>query len=74
MGPDLLRAYLARSKQSQRAFCRRIGSSLTLVTRYLSGARTPAGEWAFAIERATSGAVPASSWWSSATNKPRPAA
>jgi transcriptional regulator with XRE-family HTH domain len=63
MGPDLLKNYLSKHDESQRHLERRLGAKTGAISRYLSGDRVPGGRWAFAIESATGGAVPAASWW-----------
>lgn len=60
-GPAKLKAYLGRSGISQAALAKKAGVSEALVSMLLLGRRN-AGISAAAIEKATKGAVPATSW------------
>lgn len=57
-----LSEYIAEKKIKQRAFAVTIGVDPSIVSRLTAGAMRPSLELAFAIERETAGAVPASSW------------
>lgn len=64
-GPRLLAAYLRRQKMTYEAFAQEVGTSKSLVCMWLragSYARTPSGDFRFAIQKATGGKVPAESW------------
>jgi transcriptional regulator with XRE-family HTH domain len=58
----MLAKYLREKGQSQRAFERALDLQPGMLSGYLSGNRRPGLDTAFAIERATNGEVPASSW------------
>ena len=57
-----LAEYLATENISQEAFGLRVGVKQATVSRLASGVQRPGLPLAVAIERATAGAVPASSW------------
>lgn len=57
-----LAEYMQREGLSQAEFARRTGLSQPMVCLWLSGKRRPGLESALAIESATAGEVPASSW------------
>jgi transcriptional regulator with XRE-family HTH domain len=61
-GARLLREVLALQGWSQNELARQLGTSSGLVSRWLSGRRTPGLVWAIAIARLTG--VPASAWTS----------
>lgn len=62
--PTKLAAYLAKKKESHRAFAARAGFAHLhpMVGLWARGVRFPDVEHAFAIESATVGEVPASHW------------
>ena len=60
-GSERLKKWLAETKLSQADFATKAGLSESLVSLLLSGQRRP-GISAATIERATEGAVPATSW------------
>jgi hypothetical protein len=62
LGPKLLSRYLARSKLSYPAFAEKVGADRARIHRCARGERNPSLSLAVAIEEATGGAVPASSW------------
>lgn len=57
-----LALYLARSGLRQADLAERVGVQQGTISRLASGLLTPSLDLAFAIERATDGAVPASAW------------
>jgi transcriptional regulator with XRE-family HTH domain len=57
-----LARYLKKHKMSDAEFARRLGVQDSTVYRWRTGKRRPDIDSANAIERATNGAVPASSW------------
>jgi transcriptional regulator with XRE-family HTH domain len=57
-----LRTYLSENKISQRDFAQAIGVDQSVVSRLARQSIRPGLDLAFAIERTTKGAVPASSW------------
>jgi len=59
---ESLAAYLAAQNMSCAEFARRLGVPDSTVLRWSKGERTPTVVWAFAVEKETGGAVPASSW------------
>jgi DNA-binding transcriptional regulator YdaS (Cro superfamily) len=59
---DQLEQYLTSHDMSQRDFAKLVGVSEPLVCQWRSGQRKPNLDNAFAIERATKGAIKASSW------------
>lgn len=61
-GRTLLRDWLASRGTTQRAFAATLGLHEAAVSYYLSGRNVPLRGIAVEIERATEGAVPASSW------------
>lgn len=58
----MLSMYLAETGTTQREFAVRLRTSASYVNELARGLKTPSLELAFAIERETSGAVPAVSW------------
>lgn len=62
MGMEKLSQYIADAKISQAEFSRIIGVHPSVLCKYLRKKAKPSYERAYAIERATGGAVPASSW------------
>jgi hypothetical protein len=61
-GPTLLARYLARQKLSYPAFAQMVGADRARIHRCARGERKPGLLLALAIEKATDGAVPVSSW------------
>ncbi|WP_083783465.1 helix-turn-helix domain-containing protein [Maritimibacter alkaliphilus] len=61
-GMDSLARYLREGSIRQRVFAEQIGCSSSYLSEILSGRKIPSLTLAFAIERETKGAVPASSW------------
>lgn len=62
-GPTLLAAYLEKNKLSLRGFASKVDAPVALVWRWTKpGEGKPGIEYAFAIESATRGAVPAKAW------------
>jgi transcriptional regulator with XRE-family HTH domain len=57
-----LSKYLAEKDMTQAELCRLSGLPPPQVSEYVNGNRRPGLDAAFAIERATDGAVPASYW------------
>ena len=57
-----LAAHITATGQSQAALASDLGISRSHMSELVSGAKKPSLDLAFAIERATGGAVPASSW------------
>jgi transcriptional regulator with XRE-family HTH domain len=57
-----LQKYLDDNSITQREFAARVSSSPSYINEIVAGSKTPGLKLAFAIERATGGAVPASSW------------
>lgn len=57
-----LAKYLARHNVPQEAFASASGVPAPMVSLYVSGKRRPGLDYAFAIERATGGEVPALYW------------
>lgn len=57
-----LRTYLLSSGKKQSALASEIGVSKGYLSYLARGLKSPGLDTAFAIERATEGAVPASSW------------
>jgi transcriptional regulator with XRE-family HTH domain len=57
-----LTEWLKEKGTSQEAFAAVVGASQGQISRLLSGARGPGLDLAMKIEKATAGAVPASSW------------
>jgi DNA-binding transcriptional regulator YdaS (Cro superfamily) len=57
-----LSSYLDQKKLSKRSFAGQLGVAGAVISRYCSGARIPTTRFALAIEKATGGVVPASSW------------
>lgn len=62
-----LARWLKDTGTSQEAFAALIGAHQTQVSRYVTGARRPSRRLKKAIEDATGGKVPMSSWASQAT-------
>jgi len=62
VGMTHLAAYITATGQSQAALASDLGISRSHMSGLVSGAKKPSLELAFAIQRATSDAVPASSW------------
>lgn len=60
--PNRLAAYIAQSGVTQRAIARAVAASPSYINELCKGLKSPGLDLAFAIERATDGAVPASSW------------
>ena len=54
--------HLAETNQTRRAFADEIGIHESVLSRFINGKAKPSLTTAVAIERATGGAVPASSW------------
>ena len=63
-----LAEFLKREGLTQPQFAAKVGCSQTMISRLCQGRRGPGLRLATAIERATGGAVPASSW----TDPPAP--
>lgn len=61
-GKKLLSSYLSRCELSYAAFARLVGADRARIQRCAKGDRSPGLPLALAIEQATGGAVPASSW------------
>ena len=57
-----LLAHLTTTGETQSALAKRLGISRSHMNELAAGIKGPSLELAFAIERATMGAVPASSW------------
>lgn len=57
-----LSSYLVVSRKSQAALAEEVGVSRGYMSELVAGAKKPGLDLAFAIERATEGAVPAISW------------
>jgi len=60
-------AYLSEHGITQREFAASVCASPSYLSEIISGAKRPGMDLAFAIERATNGAVPMSSWVSADT-------
>ncbi|WP_299945299.1 helix-turn-helix transcriptional regulator [uncultured Ruegeria sp.] len=60
--PNVLANHLAAENISQRDFAVLVESHQSIISRIINGRLRPSLEMAFAIERATNGAVPASHW------------
>lgn len=58
----LLGRYLRKHEESERSFAERVKTAPSVVHRWAAGDRMPETRFAFAIERATHGEVPASYW------------
>ncbi|WP_298494543.1 helix-turn-helix transcriptional regulator [uncultured Maritimibacter sp.] len=58
----LLKTYLSENAIPQKGMAVRLGISRGYMSEIVNGDKTPGLELAFAIERETAGAVPASSW------------
>ena len=61
-GMEKLRAYLCTARVTQRSFADVIGLSRSHLNEIISGRKRPSLDVAFAIARATSGAVPVEAW------------
>lgn len=59
---SLLQAYIAASGTKQSALAETLGVSRGYLSELVGGTKKPSLDLAFAIQRATDGAVPASSW------------
>ncbi|MEC7763356.1 MAG: helix-turn-helix transcriptional regulator [Pseudomonadota bacterium] len=57
-----LKAHLSSSGRTQSQLANAIGISRAYMSEIVNGSKVPSLTLAFAIERETSGAVPASSW------------
>lgn len=57
-----LSSYLQSSRKSQATLAEEVGVSRGYMSELVAGAKKPGLDLAFAIERATDGAVPAASW------------
>ncbi|WP_434612117.1 helix-turn-helix transcriptional regulator [Tabrizicola sp. M-4] len=57
-----LGTHISETGKSQAALAKDLGISRSHMSELVSGAKKPSLELAFAIERATGGAVPASAW------------
>ncbi|MEI7705623.1 MAG: helix-turn-helix transcriptional regulator [Deltaproteobacteria bacterium] len=57
-----LTKYLDRTGLSQTQFARQYGFPLTTINGWFDGTRRPSLDAAFRMEKATAGAIPASSW------------
>lgn len=64
-----LRKFIEISNTSQAKFAAAVGISRGYMSQLVGGSKTPSLDVAFAIERATGGAVPASSWVDAGTRK-----
>lgn len=64
----LLARYLDSEGITQTEFARSAGIPTPMICQWLSGKRRPGLKNAFAIERATNGAIPASYWTTDAAN------
>jgi DNA-binding transcriptional regulator YdaS (Cro superfamily) len=62
MAPNRLARHLEDKGMTQTALADRMGVSQALVNQWVTGRRRPNLDSAFAIERATGGAIPASYW------------
>jgi transcriptional regulator with XRE-family HTH domain len=62
MSRNLLAEWMERHEQRQVDFAARVGVSQEQISRYVNGKSSPGRRAALAIERETSGEVPASSW------------
>jgi len=58
--------YLTQSGTTQRAIAKAVSASPSYINELVKGTKSPSLKLAFAIERATQGAVPAASWGSDA--------
>ena len=61
-GMTKLDEHLKQNSIRRRDFAEQIGVHESVLSRFCNGLARPALDTAFAIERATDGAVPASSW------------
>lgn len=61
-GPTLLAAYLKENKLSLRGFADKVDAPVALVWRWSRASGKPGIEYALAVESATAGAVPVTSW------------
>ncbi|WP_411838689.1 helix-turn-helix transcriptional regulator [Paracoccus sp. ME4] len=59
---EKLRAYLCSARVTQRSFADVVGLSRSHLNEIISGRKRPSLDVAFAIARATSGAVPVDAW------------
>ena len=59
---DILQTYLSESGLRQADLAQMVGVQQTTISRLARGIITPSLDLAFAIERATQGAVPAAAW------------
>lgn len=59
---EQLETYLTQNGLKQSQFAELVSLHPSVVSRFIKGEARPSLETAFAIERATGGAVPASSW------------
>lgn len=64
---DILQTYLSESGLRQADLAQMVGVRQTTISRLARGILTPSLDLAFAIERATKGAVPAAAWVSAQT-------
>lgn len=55
--------YLKAQEITQTEFANRVGCDVSHINHILKGRKTPSGVLAFAIERETNGAIPASSFF-----------
>ena len=62
IGMNELSKYIDASGLTQEQFAEKIGADQSIVSRLYAGKIRPSLQRAFAIERATNGAVPVSSW------------
>ncbi len=65
-----LSQFLATAGMTQREFATRVATAPSHINEIISGAKRPGLDLAFAIERATGGAVPATSWVASREDQP----
>ncbi len=61
-GPRLLSAYLEKHHLTHAGFADCAGTHRSQISRLVAGERGPSVPLALAVERATNGAVPVSSW------------
>jgi DNA-binding transcriptional regulator YdaS (Cro superfamily) len=64
-----LAEWIERNKIDPARIAKAIGVSVSAISHYCAGRRTPSLPIALAIERATLGAVPPESWQSNGNNK-----
>lgn len=69
---NLLRAYLTENRIRQEDFAVSVGSTQATISKLASGGVRPGLDLAVAIERATGGEVPASSWVPDPSGTPTP--